>query len=84
MSKTQKGQSRALRCSGWLGPFFMQLNPLNPLNRITGRKHDRPIACEANRSALISTYMNCDGLTLTEAEAKFKRENRKAWARACA
>jgi hypothetical protein len=43
----------------------------------------RPIACEANRSALISTYMHCDGLTLADAEAKFKRESRKAWAHAC-
>lgn len=57
---------------------------LKPLDRITSRKHERPIACEANRSALISSYMHSDGLSLAEAEAKFKRESRKAWARACA
>jgi hypothetical protein len=57
---------------------------LKPINGITSRKHKRPIACEANRSALISAYIHCDGLSLAEAEAKFKRENRKAWVRACA
>lgn len=57
---------------------------LKLLDRITSRKHKRPIACEANRSALISIYMHCDGLSLADANEKFKRENRKAWARACA
>lgn len=57
---------------------------LKSLDRITNRANERLIACEANRFALISTYMHCDGLTLAEAETKFKRENRKAWARACA
>lgn len=47
-------------------------------------QHERPVASESNRSALISTYMHCDGLSLAEAEAKFKRENRKVWARASA
>lgn len=48
------------------------------------RKHEQPIASESNRARLVSIYMHCDGLSLAEANAKFKRENRKAWARACA
>jgi hypothetical protein len=61
--------------------FSMQLKLLDS---ITSRKHERPVASESNRARLISIYMHCAGLSLAEANAKFKRENRKAWARACA
>lgn len=57
-------------------------------NRQPGKPTDRrkaiPIASEANRARLIAIYVHCDGLSLKAAAAKFKRENRKAWARACA
>ena len=57
---------------------------LELLDRIQSRTTERPIASESNRARLVSTYMHCGGLSFKEAEAKFKRENLKAWARACA
>lgn len=57
---------------------------IKPLDRTQSRKTERPIASESNRARLISIYMHRYGFSFEEAEAKFERENRKAWARACA